>query len=187
MRVISGRLRGKKLISASSEVTRPTSDRAKEGLFNILNHILLKQEKKWEEIVFVDVFSGSGSIGIEAYSRGAKEVILFENNPLAIQAIKQNIKNLNIELIQKSACFPAERKKRVDVLFFDAPYGKNLWQESIQSFKKQGWITNETVIIVEIDKEITEEIPEQFLCERTQDYGRNRFLFLRETKNELKK
>ena len=94
MRVISGIYRGKKLLSADAEITRPTSDRAKEGLFNILNHYLKTIEKSWEDIVFCDVFSGSGSIGIEAVSRGTKKVFLFENNRLALNVIKTNTKNI---------------------------------------------------------------------------------------------
>ena len=77
MRVISGQYRGKKLLAADEEITRPTSDRAKEGLFNILNNYLLKNSKSWQEIFFCDVFAGSGAIGIEAVSRGTKNVFLF--------------------------------------------------------------------------------------------------------------
>lgn len=178
MRVISGIYRGKKLLSADAEITRPTSDRAKEGLFNILNHYLKTIEKSWEDIVFCDVFSGSGSIGIEAVSRGTKKVFLFENNRLALNIIKTNTKNIPINIIFGDAINPPVASYEADIVFFDAPYGKGLWQKALNSFVSKGWITQNTLIIVEIDKTITEEVPTTFNVDRTQDYGRNRFLFL---------
>ena len=178
MRVISGLYRGKKLLSADGDITRPTSDRAKEGLFNILNHHLKTIQKSWEEIVFCDVFAGSGSIGIEAVSRGTKNVFLFENNRLAINIIKQNSKNMPVNIVCTDACTPPKAKQFADIIFFDAPYGKGLWQKALVSFSKTGWIEKDTLIIVEIDKKIKEEVPSGFVCDRVQDYGRNQFLFL---------
>lgn len=180
MRVISGVFRGKKLVAADESVTRPTSDRAKEGLFNILNHHLLNLNKSWPDICFLDVFAGSGSVGIEAFSRGAKKVFLFENNKQALDCIWQNIINMKgINVISKDACFPDESKEIADIVFFDAPYGKGLWQKSLVQFQNAKWINNDTLIIVEIDKLIQEEIPKGFEVFRQQSYGRNLFLFLK--------
>ncbi|MBQ8250513.1 MAG: RsmD family RNA methyltransferase [Alphaproteobacteria bacterium] len=178
MRVISGLYRGKKLLSADETITRPTSDRAKEGLFNILNNYLLKHNKSWQEICFCDVFAGSGAIGIEAVSRGTKNIFLFENNRLALKFIRENSKGMPVQIIETDACFPPVAKKKMDIIFFDAPYGKGLWQKSLDAFYKQGWIDSHTLIIVEIDKKIKEEIPPSFTCVREQEYGRNLFLFL---------
>ncbi len=181
MRVIAGCYRGKKLLAADADITRPTSDRAKEGLFNILTHHLKKQEKNWKDIIFCDVFSGSGSIGIEAVSRGTKSVFFFENNPLALKMIRLNTKDMDVKIIAKDACFPPKAFKSADIVFFDAPYGKGLWQKSLLAFKKNGWIDTQTLIIVETDKKITEQAPSDFVCTREQDYGRNLFLFLQAT------
>ena len=178
MRVISGQYRGKKLLAADEEITRPTSDRAKEGLFNILNNYLLKNSKSWQEIFFCDVFAGSGAIGIEAVSRGTKNVFLFENNRLALKMIRENSKGMPVQIIKTDARFPPSAKNKMDIIFFDAPYGKGLWQKSLEAFYKQGWIDSETLVIVEIDKKIKEEIPSSFICTREQEYGRNLFLFL---------
>lgn len=178
MRVISGLYRGKKLLSADGDITRPTSDRAKEGLFNILNHYLLQKEKAWEDIVFCDVFSGSGSIGIESVSRGTKNTFLFENNPQALKIIRLNTKDMPVKIMAKDACLPPKTDVAADILFFDAPYGKGLWQKSICAFLKNGWINQDSLIIVEVDKLIKEDIPQNFHCFRTQEYGRNLFLFL---------
>lgn len=179
MRVISGCFRGKKLLSADSDITRPTSDRAKEGLFNILNHYLQQKQKSWEDIIFCDVFAGSGSMGIEAVSRGTKSVFLFENNALALKIIKTNTKDMSVNIVSKDACLPPKTNKVADIIFFDAPYGKGLWQKALLGFKNSGWINTETLVIVETDKKIKEDIPNGFVCTRQQDYGRNLFLFLK--------
>lgn len=178
MRVVSGLYRGKKLLSAEGDITRPTSDRAKEGLFNILNHYLTTIQKTWADIYFCDVFAGSGSIGIEAVSRGTKNVFVFENNKLALKMIRANTQGMNIQVVDCDACCPPLAKHKIDIIFFDAPYGKGLWQKSIVSFLNQGWIDKNTLIIVEIDKKIKEGIPKGFSCTREQSYGRNLFLFL---------
>ena len=178
MRVISGQYRGKKLLAADEEITRPTSDRAKEGLFNILNNYLLKNSKSWQEIFFCDVFAGSGAIGIEAVSRGTKNVFLFENNKLALKMIRENSKGMPVQIIETDACYPPSAKHKMDIIFFDAPYGKGLWQKSLEAFYKQGWIDSNTLVVIEIDKKIKEEIPSSFICTREQEYGRNLFLFL---------
>lgn len=185
MRVISGIFRGKKLQAADESITRPTSDRAKEGLFNILNHYLLSSNKSWPDICFFDVFAGSGGVGIEALSRGAKTVVLFENNKDALKCIYSNINKMTgISIIVKDACLPPPAKQVADILFFDPPYGKGLWQKSLIQFQKQGYINQETLIIVETDKLIQEEIPVGFDCFREQSYGRNVFLFLKISENE---
>lgn len=180
MRVISGVFRGKKLLAADESITRPTSDRAKEGLFNILNHHLLILNKSWPDICFLDVFAGSGGMGIEAYSRGSKKVFLFENNKNALNCIRRNISDMkDIKVISCDACFPPKANEVADIVFFDPPYGKGLWQKSLIQFQKNGWINNETIIIIETDKLINEELPDSFEITRTQSYGRNLFLFLK--------
>lgn len=179
MRVICGSLKGKKLLAADADITRPTADRAKEGLFNILQNILLKEERKWQEITFVDVFAGSGAIGIEAFSRGSKSVFLFEKDKTALSFLKKNTKDLPIRIISGDACFPPVTAKAVDMIFFDPPYGQNLWEKALPNFVKQKWIGENTLIIVETDKVLESAIPAGFCLIREQVYSRNKFLFLK--------
>ena len=80
MRLISGQFKGR-LLKAPPEGTRPTADRAKEMLFDILNASLMRFQKQWSRVRFADVFAGSGAVGLEAVSRGAKNVWLFEKIP----------------------------------------------------------------------------------------------------------
>ena len=90
MRIISGKARGTKLYTVDGENTRPTLDRVKESLFNMI-------QSKINDCIFLDLFSGSGAIGLEAASRGAKKVILCDNSKEAIQIIKRNIEKTHTE------------------------------------------------------------------------------------------
>lgn len=94
MRIIAGTYRGKKLISPTSSATRPTSDRARESLFNMLDHYLRRQDKKWGDMVFADVFAGTGAVGVEAVSRGTKRVF-------SLKIIKRRLK---VCIITQMAC-----------------------------------------------------------------------------------
>ena len=119
-------------------------------------------------------------MGIEAFSRGSKKVFLFEKNKEALKCIRQNILNMkDIKVVIGDACLPPVSLECADIIFFDPPYGKGLWQKSLIQFQKNGWIDNQTLIIVETDKLIQEEIPDSFEITRTQSYGRNLFLFLK--------
>ena len=181
MRIISGQFRGKKLVAASEDVTRPTSDRAKEGLFNILESYLYKTEKKWQDLEFVDVFAGSGAIGIEACSRGAKKAVFFENNRQALRFLMQNIKSIglkNVE-IQQNALYPPQRQKAVDIYFSDAPYQQGLTEKALNVFYQNGWIDENTIIILETDVKEELILLSDFITERRLSYGRNQFYIVK--------
>ena len=177
MRVISGKFKGRVLV-APPEGTRPTSDRAKEMLFDILNSRLTKLGKRWEEIRFIDVFAGSGAVGLEAASRGAKATFLFENNPIAQKLIRQNGKGISFELYG-DALAPPMATQFVDILFMDPPYGKGLWEQALPKFLEQNWIDENTLIIIEEDKINKVEIPVGFVLLEKRSAGRNTFYFLK--------
>ena len=177
MRIISGKFKGRVLV-APPEGTRPTSDRAKEMLFDILNSRLVKLGKRWEEIRFADVFSGSGAVGLEAVSRGAKATFLFENNPIAQKTIRQNGKGIPFELYG-DALTPPVATQSVDILFMDPPYGKGFWEQALPRFLLQGWIDESTLIIIEEDKTNKVEFPQGFVLLEKRSAGRNTFYFLK--------
>ena len=177
MRIISGKFKGRTLI-APPEGTRPTADRAKEMLFDMLASLLLKEGKRWENLRFVDVFAGSGAIGLEAISRGCKEVSLFENNVQAQKLIRQNGKSMAFNLY-RDAFKPTITQHPADLLFMDPPYGKGLWERALPEFLKQGWIDKNTIVIIEEDKTNTFEIPTDFLLQEKRSAGRNTFYFLK--------
>ena len=177
MRIISGKNKGRTLI-APPQGTRPTADRAKEMLFDVLSSFLMKQGKRWENLKFADVFAGSGAIGLEAASRGCQSVYLFENNLTAQKIIRQNGKNLKFELFG-NALTPAFLNDPIDILFMDPPYGKGLWQQALPQFLAQGWIDKNTLIIIEEDKTNKIEIPTHFILTEKRASGRNTFYFLK--------
>ena len=176
MRIISGQFKGR-LLKAPPEGTRPTADRAKEMLFDILNASLMRTQKQWSRVRFADVFAGSGALGLEAISRGAKNVWLFEKNPVAQKIIRQNGRDMAFELYG-DALMPPKINKPMDILFMDAPYGKGLWEMALPAFDKQGWIDNKTLLIIELDAKEQPNLPNGFTLQQKRHQGRNTFLFL---------
>ena len=177
MRIISGKHKGRTLI-APPKGTRPTADRAKEMLFDMLTSLLMKEGKRWENLKFADVFAGSGAVGLEAVSRGCKCVYLFENNSVAQKLISQNGKGMKFELFG-DALKPIIMQNPVDILFMDPPYGKGLWEKACPEFLKQNWIDKNTLIIIEEDKTNKVEIPKDFILKEKRSSGRNTFYFLK--------
>ena len=182
MRVIAGKLRGKILQSPEGEQTRPTADRARESLFDILSSLLLKAGRCWGDVTFADIFAGSGAIGIEAFSRGAKSVVCLENDGRALVCLKNNAAGLNgVHVCAADALNPPVHEP-VTVLFMDAPYGRGLWQQALTACHRAGWIDDRTLIIIETDKKLHEELPNGFDLIRERAAGRNLFLFAKTQK-----
>lgn len=177
MRIISGAHKGRTLI-APPQGTRPTADRAKEMLFDMLTSLLMKEGKRWENLKWADVFAGSGAVGLEAASRGCKQVYLFENNPVAQKIIRQNGKGMTFELLG-DALKPKTTNTPMDILFMDPPYGKGLWEVALPQFLKQGWIDSNTLVIIEEDKVNQVSIPADFVLQEKRSSGRNTFYFLK--------
>ena len=151
MRIISGKARGTKLYTLDSNITRPTLDRVKESVFNIIQNNII-------ESVFVDLFSGSGAIGLEAASRGAKKVILCEKDKNAANIIKKNIEktHLNENTILYNMNYEKMIEKlneKIDIIYIDPPYKTDLAYESLKKMIELELITNDTLIIVETDEE----------------------------------
>ena len=151
MRIISGKARGTKLYTLEGNITRPTLDRVKESVFNIIQNNII-------ESVFVDLFSGSGAIGLEAASRGAKKVILCEKDKNAANIIKKNIEktHLNENTILYNMNYEKMIEKlneKIDIIYIDPPYKTDLAYESLKKMIELELITNDTLIIVETDEE----------------------------------
>ena len=129
MRIISGKFRGKKLFLPKDKNTRPLKDLVKESIFNLLEHSA-QIKKKIENTSVLDLFSGSGSFGLECISRGSQDVYFFENYRLAIKVLKKNILSLNqinnFKIFEKD-CFDYFNSKNIldkkfDIIFIDPPY-----------------------------------------------------------------
>ena len=161
MRVISGSARGKKLLSQEGLNTRPTLDRVKEALFNIIQF-------KVADARVLDLFAGSGALGIEALSRGAKEAVFCDNNKDAFQIITKNVKNTKVEnksiILKKDYDLALEKlykgKNKFDIIFLDPPYKTDFALKSIKKITDYKLLTEEGIIILETNdvKKIEEVI-----------------------------
>ena len=148
MRVIAGTARSLKLKTPDGLDTRPTTDRIKETLFNMLMPYL-------SGAVFVDLFSGSGGIGIEAISRGARKAYFVENNQKALDCINDNVSHTHFDaqsVVLKQDVFSALRgsiKEEADVIFMDPPYNQQYEKKALEILKDASYVTEDTLIVIE--------------------------------------
>lgn len=151
MRVIAGKARSIPLKTIEGQDTRPTTDRIKETLFNMLQNELA-------DCFFVDLFSGSGGIGIEALSRGARKAIFVEKSPKATACIQENL--LKTKLADQAevfstdavgAIFRLEGKGPADFIFMDPPYGQELEKQVLEALRGSSLVDGYTTIIIEAD------------------------------------
>lgn len=150
MRVIAGTARSLPLKTPDGMDTRPTSDRIKETLFNMLQSDI-------PDCVFVDMFAGSGGIGIEALSRGARKAYFIENAPKAISCIEQNLaftKFADRAIVLKQDALAALNsiyEKEIDIIFMDPPYNQDHEKRILNLLRNMKYVTEDTLIIVEAD------------------------------------
>jgi 16S rRNA (guanine966-N2)-methyltransferase len=149
MRIISGSARGTKLVSLSSSDIRPTLDRVKESFFNQVGPSL-------EGLSFLDLFSGSGSMGIEALSRGAEAVVFVEPNPEAQRIVIQNLKKCKIKaerwvLLKYSALMALKtlEEQRFDLVYLDPPFDDDLYRPTLLGLSSSGILFKNTLVVVE--------------------------------------
>lgn len=185
MRIISGSARNLQLVTPKGLDTRPTTDRIKETLFNIL---------QWDiaGAVVIDFFAGSGQLGLECLSRGAKHVYFIDNSSEAVKCIDQNVKHCKFE--ESATVFATEalrgahliNEKHVDLVFMDPPYGKGLETELLLSLKSLKYIDEETLFIVEADinTDYSEFSGKGFSIEKEKKYKTNKHVFLRLDKGD---
>lgn len=152
MRIISGKHKGRKIPNAIKLPVRPTTDQAKEALFNILENSFY-----FNNIAVLDLFSGTGNISYEFSSRGCKDIICIDENYRCIKFIKKNIKELDLEInYLQSDClkFLKGTDKNFDVIFADPPYNYNYYYELKDIIFKREILNENGVLILEHDKSI---------------------------------
>lgn len=181
MRVISGNLRGTKLYTLEGQNTRPTLDRVKESLFNIINFEVRNS-------TFLDLFAGSGAIGIEAASRGAKKIIMCEKSKEAANIIKKNLEKTKlqgqVELYNMDFKDMIKNKlnEKLDIIYLDPPYKTNFAYESAKLILEKGLLKEDSILIIETDEEQNVENSFQKLDLEEFDkrkYGRAYLIFYR--------
>ncbi len=181
MRVIAGKARRLQLRTPEGYETRPTTDRTKETLFNILNPYLADAD-------FLDLFSGSGAIGIEGLSRGAKYAAFVDDSRTSIECIKANLKTTKLEAQAEvygmgvlEAIRALEIKGKVfDVIFMDPPYNQLLEQEVLKVLQNSNIIYCDTIIVVEASLKTEFDYLEQsgFRIYKKKEYKTNQHVFI---------
>ena len=181
MRIIGGKARGTKLYTLEGENTRPTLDRVKESLFNII-------QTEIPNSIFLALFSGSGAIGLEAVSRGAKKAILCDKSKDAIKIIEKNIKKTHLEEKIEYYQLPFEIllknqiKDLIDIVYIDPPYKTDYAYESLKILIDNKMLKKDSYIIIETDdeKRIIEQIKSlKVNIVDQRKYGRAYLIFLR--------
>lgn len=180
MRVIAGTARRLLLKTPEGMDTRPTTDRIKETLFNMLMPYL-------SGAIFVDLFSGSGGIGIEALSRGARKAYFVENNQKAISCITDNIEHTHLmdkAVILKQDVFSALRgniKDTADVIFLDPPYNQGYEKRVLELLQSAPYVNEDTLIVIEASKETNFDYTDTlgFVVEKEKQYKTNKHVFIR--------
>jgi 16S rRNA (guanine(966)-N(2))-methyltransferase RsmD len=151
MRIISGKYRGRKLKEFDLSSTRPTIDRVKEAIFNLIQFDVC-------DAVVLDLFSGTGALGVEAISRGAKKTYLIDNNDKAIQIIKDNTKNMteDFEIVKSDYETFLAKNIKFDIVFLDPPYATDFGIKAIKYIIENKMLNKQGVIVFETsdDKEI---------------------------------
>lgn len=179
MRIIAGKARGRKILSPATYETRPTLDRVKEAMFSMIQGYI-------PEATVVDVFAGTGSLGLEAASRGAKECYLFDKSEVTFPLLKENVENLKFT----DFCHPlkidayaglkmlANKGKKFDLVFIDPPYCKEMIPEAMKIIKENDMLDEDGIIVTKIDS--IEEIYEGYediKLTRSKKYGNTTVCF----------
>ena len=183
MRVIGGKLRGNLIYNPTDKSTRPLKDMVRESIFNILKHANNEKKELLNSNV-LDLFSGTGSFGLECLSRGAKRVYFFENYENSIKILRKNIIKLNqlnnCRIIQKDAYDLSSKdldNKIMDLIFIDPPFRDTKINMLLDNIKNLGITKKNTLIILNRRKKIEEEFINGFKILREQTYGISKIFF----------
>jgi len=161
MRVISGKYRGIRLYTPQDDKIRPTTDRIKEDIFNILSPYTYDAD-------FLDLFGGTGQIAIEAISRGARSAVILDKDDVSVRLIKKNValtKDENIKVLRRDALnFVIETKDAYDIIYIDPPYALGQPVDLIDRILKKGIIRDGGVVVVEMDIKTPMLDEEKYSC-----------------------
>lgn len=181
LRIVGGRYRGKRLLGPPDQTVRPTSERAREALFNILDHAGLVREAR-----FLDLCCGTGAVGLEAWSRGADAVWLIDQ--------ETNLVNRNVEALGKPEGVHVRRADvnhlgraplTFDLVFLDPPYRSGLAMPALACLA-QGWLAASATVVIELAAKEPFDPPTPFELADSRQYGAARFLFLSVIHNRSK-
>jgi 16S rRNA (guanine966-N2)-methyltransferase len=189
MRIVAGRHKGRAIMAPPGEEIRPTSDRARESLFNILAHGRLAEADgsgSLDGAVVLDAFCGTGALALEALSRGAAAAILVDNSPTALSVARANLRALDEEarasLVLADAVDPPAKgptQHAATLIFLDPPYRSGLGAPALAALDARGWIAPAAVAVVESEARDSFEPPDGFSLVDERRYGKAKIRFLR--------
>jgi len=177
MRIIAGSFRSRHLETPPSSLTRPTSDRTRQAIFNILQTLIDLTNTR-----VLDTFAGSGAMGLEALSRGAGHITFIEKHAEVLRVLQHNIQTLAVNdhttLIRADAQLPPKTKDPVELVFLDPPYGKNLALPTLTALAQQGWLKDGMIVVLEMGAKERIPILESFDVLDQRTYGAAQVVFL---------
>lgn len=180
MRIVAGRFKGKKLQAPTGNTTRPTSDRAREGLFNILAHGSFAAKLRGGRCV--DLFAGSGAVGLEAISRGAASCAFFETDREALRCLSANIRVCDVEEIstvhRDSALFLRPVRQKHDLVFLDPPYSEEAVDQAVSAVLKAGYLADDGLLICQAHPDYQVSVPAEMTQVDDRRYGAARFILM---------
>lgn len=186
LRIVGGRWRGRRLDAGDDLSVRPTGERMREALFNILAHAPDWRRDEGPlplDAAVLDVFAGSGALGLEALSRGAARCVFLEKDPRACALIRRNLDGLampdgSAQVLRRDATAPGTAPFAADLAFLDPPYGKDLAGRTLTALRLAGWLKPGALVVVESGG--SETVPEAagFTLRDERRYGIARALFL---------
>lgn len=183
MRIVAGKFRGHSLATPKGGATRPTSDRVREALFNILEHGI--EDFAIEGTRVLDLFAGTGALGLEALSRGAKYALFIDDSAEARGVIRRNIEALHLTGIAKiwrrgaEKLGPAGNVPPFGLVFLDPPYDRGLGEKALASAREGGWIAPGGVAVLEEALKAELELPEGYEEIDRRTYGDTQVVILR--------
>jgi 16S rRNA (guanine966-N2)-methyltransferase len=179
VRIVAGRHRGRRLLAPAGLDVRPTSDRAREALFSILEH----GRPPLRGCRFLDVFAGTGAVALEALSRGAARAVLIETARPAQAAIRANIEAVRESARASLRTVDATRLGRsadeFDIVFLDPPYGSGLLESALRALEDGGWFAPGARVVAEVAADERPDLPPGLNRDDERRYGAARLLFLR--------
>ena len=176
LRIIGGEHGGRKLKQPDLKITRPTTDRAKEAVFSMIQF-------KVPGSIFLDLFSGSGSIAIEAASRGAMKVIAVEQDASAVKVIKENLGILkinNVQIIKSkvNSTISGMGGKKFDFIFMDPPYDEYIYSDTIKLIREKNILKDYGWLIIETSRPNEIILPDGFIIQKNKKYGKSSILVI---------
>ncbi len=187
MRIVGGRFRGRSLTGPASDSIRPTSDRLRETLFNILEH----GYGGVAGLRVIDLFAGTGALAFEALSRGAASALLVDDGSSAGAAIRANMHSLGVggvtRIVRRDArkLGTAPLGERFDLAFLDPPYARGLAESALTALRDGGWLAANAVLTVEEAAIAPLAIPAGYTLEDTRVFGDTKVVFLRTAKSSI--